>query len=118
MYQLPATYFRASLTILFFFDVVNSLTINDHFEVTELLRNLNHNDLIRLGGALGLSYPKLKKMEPLCEDMVLAWLTKEDHVIEKSGEPSWDRLIEALRKIGQTGLADTITQGIAIGIAT
>ena len=64
---------------------------------------------MNLGGALGLSYPKMKKMEPLCEDMVAAWLNKEDNVSKKSGEPSWESLKEALKKIGQTGLADTIT---------
>ena len=86
--------------------------MEDHFEITEFLRNLDKNVLIRLGGALGLSYSKLKKMEPLCEEMVAAWLNKEDNV-SKSGEPSWKSLKAALIKISQTGLADTITDTLS-----
>ena len=82
--------------------------MKDHFEVTKFLKNLDKNDLMNLGGALGLSYPKLKEMEPLRGDMVAAWLNKEDFVSEQSGEPSWESLKAALKKIGQTGLADTI----------
>ena len=88
--------------------------MEDHFEVTEFLRKLDKNDLIRLGGALGLSYSKLKEMERLREDMVAAWLNEEDFVSEKSGEPSWKSLKEALKKIGQTGLADNIRGTIGI----
>ena len=83
--------------------------MDDHFEVIEFLRNLDKNNLMMLGGALGLSYPKLKEMEPLRGDMVAAWLNKENLVSKKSGEPSWESLKAALKKIGQTGLADTIT---------
>ena len=85
--------------------------MDDHFQVIQFLKNLNKEDLTNLGGALGLSYPKLRNMEPLCNDMVAAWLNKEDEVMDQSGEPSWNSLKTALRKIGQTGLADSITQG-------
>ena len=85
------------------------LTTKDHFKVTEFLRNLDKNELIRLGEALGLSYSKLKKMEPLCEEMVAAWLKQEEDVIEQSGEPSLESLKAALKKIGQTGLVNAIT---------
>ena len=88
--------------------------MKDHFKVTTFLGNLDKNDLKKLGGALGLSYPKLRNMEPLCEDMVAAWLNKEDHVTEVSGEPSWKSLKEALQVIGQTGLANKITPGMII----
>ena len=90
---------------------VEILTMKDHFRVAKFLENLDKKDLKKLGGALGLSYPKLKNMDPLCEEMVAAWLNKEDDVIELSGEPSWESLKAALREIGQTGLADIITQG-------
>ena len=83
--------------------------MEDHFDVIKFLENLDKKDLMNLGGALGLSYPKMREMEPLREDMIAAWLNKEDFVSKKSGEPSWEGLKEALRKIGQTGLADTIT---------
>ena len=35
------------------------------FEVTEYLKNLTNKDSVQLGGALGLSVPKLKKMNDL-----------------------------------------------------
>ena len=85
--------------------------MDDHFEVIQFLKNLDKRDLKKLGGALGLSYPKLRNMEHLCEDMVAAWLNKEDKVMEQSGEPSWNSLKTALEKIGQTGLANSIPQG-------
>ena len=84
--------------------------MNDHYKVTKVLKKLDKNDLRTLGEALGLSYPKLKKLEPLCEEMVEAWLNKEDNV-SKIGEPTWERLKVALKEIGQTGLADDVTQG-------
>ena len=41
--------------------------------------------------------------------MVRAWLRKQDHVKEKSGDPlTWKALVEALKKIGQQGIADDI----------
>ena len=86
--------------------------MDDHFKITELLVNINEEDLITLGEALGLSYPKLKRMKLLCGDVVAAWLNKEDNVSRQSGEPSWESLRTALKSIGQTGLADKISQGI------
>ena len=61
-----------------------------------------------LGGALGLHYPKLKRMNDLPSDMVAAWLQSEDGVQTTSGRPSWDSLSKALREIGQAGIAETI----------
>ena len=97
------------MTIPFYIAIL--LTMKDHFRVVQFLENLDKRDLKKLGEALGLSYPKLRNMEPLCDEMVAAWLNKEDEVMEQSGEPSWNSLKTALRKIGQTGLADSITQG-------
>ena len=42
------------------------------------------------------------------DDMVDAWLRKEDDVYEKSGAPTWMSLIAALKKIGQNGIAQDI----------
>ena len=72
------------------------------------LKNLDTEKLRDLGGALGLSYPNLKRMNAILDDMSAAWLNKEDNVLEKSGEPTWNRLVEALEKIGQMGVAEEI----------
>ena len=85
--------------------------MKDHFEIVQFLKNLDINKLRELGGALGLSYQKLKKMDPLCDEMVAAWLNEEDYV---PGKPSWERLKTALKKIDQTGLANSITEGTAV----
>ena len=92
--------------------------MKDHFKVIRFLENLDKKDLKKLGGALGLSYPKLRNMhmESLCEDMIAAWLNKEDFVSEKSGDPSWDSLKTALSEIGQAGIANAITEGRATRI--
>ena len=84
----------------------------DHYTVTKHLRDLSNEDLIRVGGALGLYYPRLRKMTPLLEELVAAWLNKDDNVRVASGDPTWESLIKALRDIDKTGLAEEITQGI------
>ena len=85
--------------------------MDDHFQVVKSLETLSKRDLWQLGGALGLSYPKLRKMDPLLEDMVCAWLNKEDNVLKQSSKPSWRSLESALREIGQEGVAASILQG-------
>ena len=61
-----------------------------------------------MGGALGLAYDVLEKMRSYPDDMVAAWLRKEDYVIRMSGEPTWRTLVDALRKVGQEGTARDI----------
>ena len=61
-----------------------------------------------MGGALGLAYDNLDKMKNLPEEMVAAWLRREDFVMSMSGEPTWRTLVEALRKVGQEGTARDI----------
>ena len=85
--------------------------MKDHSKVVKYLKNLNRLDLKQLSKALGLSYPKLRTTVPLVEELVRAWLNREDNVIELSGEPSWKSLESALHEIGQEGLATTIAQG-------
>ena len=84
----------------------------DHFAVSEYLRPLLNEDLIRLGLALGLYYPHLHNMtRSLLNEMVAAWLNREDNVLSATGDPSWASLIQALRDIDQPGIAQRIEEG-------
>lgn len=85
----------------------------DHYEVCSYLREGNDLNLIRLGGALGLNYTNLERMKALPEEMVAAWLREEDNVEENSGEPTWSSLVQALKKIGQNGIAKKIEAGMS-----
>ena len=78
---------------------------DSHFEVCSSLKLLDDNLIRSVGGALGLAFNVLQKMKSLPEDMVAAWLRKEEYVSE---DPTWRTLIKALRRVGQTGIADTI----------
>ena len=80
----------------------------DHFKVTNYLRKLDDRQIRYVGGALGLAYNILDKMKNLPEEMVAAWLRREDFVMSMSGEPTWRTLIQALRKVGQEGTARDI----------
>ena len=87
----------------------NVVGIDDQFAVTQYLDSMDKRDIIRLGTALGLSYPDLKKMDNLPDDMVYAWLLKKDKVTEK-GLPTWTTLASALKKIKQNGIVQEIEQ--------
>ena len=82
--------------------------MSDHFAVKQSLTNLDNETLTDLGGALGLSHPKLRRMPNILDGMVAAWLRREDGVLRVSGEPTWSSLVEALEKIGQRGVAEDI----------
>ena len=69
---------------------------------------MDNDHLIDIGGALGISFSKLRKMTKHPDDMVAAWLRREDFVMSMSGEPTWRTLVEALRKVGQEGTARDI----------
>lgn len=77
--------------------------MEDHKEVTDYLRDLNEDHCISLGGALGLTYTNLNRMKRYPEDVVAAWLRKEDNVIKHP--PTWHNLVRALEKISQNGIA-------------
>ena len=67
-----------------------------------------------LGLVLGLTQTKVKAMkdsDTFLDDVITAWLRKEDNVKEK-GEPSWVVLSNALkhRRVSQTGIADDIAK--------
>ena len=79
-----------------------------HYKVVNYLHGLTRQQIRHLGGALGLMYSTLEKMSDYPDDMVAAWLRKEDNVIPESGEPSWRSLVQALKKIGQEGVAGKI----------
>ena len=86
--------------------------IDDLLEVTEYLLNLKQTDIYYLGLTLGLTHPHLKNIassETFRDDMIAAWLQKEDQVI-KRGMPTWETLVKALRdrRVNQTGVADKI----------
>ena len=49
-------------------------------------------------------------MTKYSDEIVAAWLRKEDRVMNMSGEPTWRSLVEALRKIGQEGIARNIEE--------
>ena len=52
-------------------------------------------------------------MKSLPEDMVAAWLRREDYVLKVSGEPTWRSLVQALTTVGQGGIAKDIEEAIA-----
>ena len=70
---------------------------------------MDGHQIRRLGGELGLDVYNLEKMRDLPDDMVKAWLRKENDVQEKCGDPlTWNVLVKKLKKIGQTGIARAI----------
>ena len=81
--------------------------MKDHYTVSKYLQELPDKELVSLGGALGLSFPKLRRMKTMPDDMVAAWLRREDNVLSK-GHPSLRILAEALKNIGQNGVAQNI----------
>ena len=87
------------------------LTMDDHYKIITFLRDLNNNQLITLGGQLGLHHPSLTRMQDLPGDMAAAWLREEDNVLLTSGTPSWTSLIVSLETVGQRGIAYKIKQG-------
>ena len=84
----------------------------DHYSITRYLRDLSNEELMDLGGALGLRYSHLRNMSrPLLNELVAAWLNREDDVLSATGDPSWARLIQALTDINQPGIAKDISEG-------
>ena len=69
---------------------------------------MEDSDIILLGQALGLLRSKLKRLKTLPDEMIDAWLRQEDHVLDKSGPPTWKSLCKALREIDQNGIANEI----------
>ena len=85
----------------------HALTDKDHFQIQQYLTKLSIQDLTKVAMNLGLDYSRFLRVSPesLLQNMVQAWLRKDDDVIEKSGEPSWDSLCKALEECGHKGTA-------------
>ena len=80
----------------------------DHITVRKYLKDLIPDQLLQLGLALGLYYPTVK--ETALDDLIHSWLIRQDGVIEKSGEPTFNSLAGALEEIEQNGLASDVRQ--------
>lgn len=74
-----------------------------HREICRYLDPMEPRQIIDLGGELGLQHKKLNKMTNLPSEMVAAWLRGEN-----SCNPTWSSLAEALKEIGQNGIAGKI----------
>ena len=75
-------------------------------DVSQCLKNLDRDKTIEAGLALGLLYPNLIKMSKLPEDMVSAWFQGMDNV--DKGQPTVEKLIQALETSNLKGTADTV----------
>ena len=95
-------------------NLVINTGMDDHFTICQLLDDLPQQDIISLGQALGLSLPSLEKKKTFPSDMVHAWLLKQDRVLDDSGEPSVRRLVVALEKIRQGGVAKNVNKHFGI----
>lgn len=78
----------------------------------ECTDDLDKNELLALGEALGIHNSTLQRMSgssivTFRGDIVDAWLKKKDDVLFY-GTPSWNTLIQALRRMGRTKMADKI----------
>lgn len=82
--------------------------MRDHQDICEALKDLNLSHCVELGGALGLSHNKCKEFSNIGE-LVASWLRREDDVLKRYGEPTWSKLADALKRIGQTGICQDIT---------
>ena len=71
---------------------------------------MDEGHIYEVGGALGLAYDKLRRMTKFPDEMVAAWLRREDIVMNVSGRPTWRTLVEALRRVGQEGIARDIME--------
>ena len=88
--------------------------MDDHYVVTQELKYLSDEGLRRVGGALGLNHPHLKRMKDLPADIVASWLREDDNILEVSGSPTWASLAKALEDVGHTGVATRIREGESI----
>ena len=98
--------------IFFVHSFLDPLGEKDLLNVTEYLLDMEKSHIYNLGLVLGLRQTKAKALmdsPTFLDDVITAWLRKEDQVTEK-GEPSWTVLVNALKhcRVGQTGIAKTI----------
>ena len=94
--------------------LLNSLGEKDLLDITDYLLDMDKSHIYNLGLVLGLRQTKVKALmdsHTFLDDVITAWLRKEDQVSEK-GQPSWTVLVNALkhRRVGQTGIANNIAK--------
>ena len=90
------------------------LDIGDLDNVKTELEGFKKSDWREFGLKAGLSYNTLneiennkKEVKDRFEECLACWLRREDKVDEK-GKPSWKRLVEILKELGDRALADKI----------
>ena len=87
---------------------------SDLFDITTYLHVMEKSHIYLLGLVLGIRQTKLKALkdsDTFLDDVISAWLRKEDQVKEK-GDPSWTVLVNALKhaRVGQSGISDKIAK--------
>ena len=98
------------ISLVYALFLYNHAVIDDLDEITDYLLHLGQDDIYYLGLAFGLNHLHLKKMREdsgtFREDVIVAWLQKEDQVLTK-GKPTWETLVKALRrpKVNKTEVA-------------
>ena len=103
--------FLSTLTLFSFFLFLGE---KDLLDITDYLLDLDKSHIYHLGLVLGLRQTKVKTLkdsDTFLDEVITAWLRKEDQVSEKA-EPSWTVLVNALkhRRVGQTGIANNISK--------
>ena len=88
---------------------------SDVFEICGYLHGLNKRSILSLGLCLGLNYAKVEDMlgsQTYREDIIAAWIQRQDQVLQKSGVPTWHTLVKALEnpQVGQGGIARDISR--------
>lgn len=72
--------------------------------------SLAPHEIVQVGVALGLNYNHLQNMNQndLLNEMINAWLRRDDNVIQASGTPTWQSLVKALESLHFSGVASEI----------
>ena len=88
---------------------------SDIFEICGYLHGLDKRSIFSLGLCLGLNYAKVEDMlqsPTYQEDIIAAWIQRQDQVLQKSGAPTWQTLVKALKnpQVGQGGIANDISK--------
>ena len=92
---------------MFFIATSGSLGMAALSAVSEYFKDVNREEVIRLGLALGLLYSRLEGMKMFPEDVIAAWLRGDD----QCGPPSWTSLATALERTGHTVIASKVRKG-------
>jgi len=90
--------------------VTSTLTKKDLPRIKNYLNGLTNNQLKDVGLALGLYLSTLDNTNPqsLLKEMIQSWLVRADNVIDRSGPPCWESLVEALKESSMNGIADDV----------